>query len=371
MNIKTRIFLYALLASVLLATLVVAHPASDVSPCTMDESTAPPTCTVVGDGQINVADVVILLRAAVNLTQLVHHVPSEAGFKAGDVTPASIDTSTVPETAESIGNGRVDIADVVLLLRSAVGLTTISHPPIVWEPASLEVPGIPGQQASVQVRATIRSDLPALTAWLTPSLSDYLTVEPASFGPQAAGTEVTLTIRSTLPPGSTIGDRGGTLHLRDGNRTVARPIPLRLTAWPRFIDPATGFIIYQPPGSQDAPVSLGQPGFLTGLTIHVTDGVTVSVLTYDNPGTLDLTAWYVSTLADREYSVSDAATRVMTLTTVGGREALEVRSTVMDSSKIRTFIACGTSIVGVRTGVLVDTLIPDVYFLMLQTFTCP
>lgn len=47
----------------------------------------------------------------------------------GDFTPGTIDNSTVPPTLHANGNGTVDIADVVALLRTSVGLQTIACGP--------------------------------------------------------------------------------------------------------------------------------------------------------------------------------------------------------------------------------------------------
>ncbi|MEM7244762.1 MAG: hypothetical protein AAF533_05430 [Acidobacteriota bacterium] len=52
---------------------------------------------------------------------------AQAGHQVGDLAPGNIDDSTEPPTHEVVGNGRIDIGDVVVLLRTAVGLNQLSH----------------------------------------------------------------------------------------------------------------------------------------------------------------------------------------------------------------------------------------------------
>ena len=47
-------------------------PRGDLAPGQLDESTTPPTHRVDGDGSLDVADVLVGLRAAVGLTRLAH-----------------------------------------------------------------------------------------------------------------------------------------------------------------------------------------------------------------------------------------------------------------------------------------------------------
>jgi hypothetical protein len=284
MNI-TRLIVYAATTIGLTSIVALAHPASDVAPGTLDTSTSPPTYHVVGDGNVGIADVVVLLRASVGLHRIVHDVPSEAGFVAGDVAPGIIDETVDPPLVEVVGDGAITIGDVIVLLRNAVGLNALSHPAILWEPRSIDVPGIPGQSATTHVTATFRSDTPATTVWITPSLSDYITVEPASLGPQAAGSEVMFTIHSNLPVGSDVSHRGGTLHLRDGHRTIARPLNVNLQPWPsRQLEMPRVPLTYRvPPGWTVLEDSLGAI-LLPVADGDVTEGVpAIAIVIHDNP----------------------------------------------------------------------------------------
>jgi hypothetical protein len=75
--------------------------------------------SVGGDGLVNVADVVLALRWAVGLAS-----PEPEERLRVDVAPARVETGLTVIA----GDGAVNVADVVLLLRTAVGLTRLAWP---------------------------------------------------------------------------------------------------------------------------------------------------------------------------------------------------------------------------------------------------
>ena len=82
----------------------------------------------IGDGRLDIGDVVLALRTSVGLE------PITAETTLGDVAPAR----HAPDATMADGNGIVDIGDVVLLLRAAVGLERLAWPERVLE-ARMEV----------------------------------------------------------------------------------------------------------------------------------------------------------------------------------------------------------------------------------------
>jgi hypothetical protein len=93
----------------------------DVAPGITDPRTMPPTYSVVGDGTVDIADVVVALRGAVGLHAM--QLPGGAACGvAADVAPGWIDNDTAPPSWYPIGDGSLDVGDVIGLLRSSVGL---------------------------------------------------------------------------------------------------------------------------------------------------------------------------------------------------------------------------------------------------------
>jgi hypothetical protein len=115
------------LRRLLLEILQVACAPCRVTP-TADARLAPPlpgdVAPAGGDGRVDVADVVKLLRFAVRLD-----VMSETERRLGDVAPCAAGTGPLPDVGEpEAGSGVVDIGDVVLLLRASVGLSALAWP---------------------------------------------------------------------------------------------------------------------------------------------------------------------------------------------------------------------------------------------------
>jgi hypothetical protein len=95
----------------------------DLSPGELVTGVTPPAWRVAGDGLVTVADVVVLLRAAVGLQALAWVAPGPTCAPLpGDYAPGRIDDSTTPPTWRPEPDGLVNVADGVTLLRAAVRL---------------------------------------------------------------------------------------------------------------------------------------------------------------------------------------------------------------------------------------------------------
>jgi hypothetical protein len=120
----------------------------------------------VGSGAVDIADVVVALRMAVGL-----ETATASDLLAADVAP------TVVSGAErlAMGNGSIDIGDVVLLLRSSVGLERLSWP-----------------QRAIVVRATAPAPRIgfALTISGWPAWATEVTVESADCSGPESGADI-------------------------------------------------------------------------------------------------------------------------------------------------------------------------------------
>jgi len=93
----------------------------DVAPLDPDGATVPEACPG-GDGQVNPADALVALRRAVGLVSGFRCFGAVVSDAIIDVAPASVDSDSAPPTFVAMGNGKVEPADALLLLRAAVGL---------------------------------------------------------------------------------------------------------------------------------------------------------------------------------------------------------------------------------------------------------
>lgn len=132
-----------------------------------------------------------------------------------------------------------------------------STPYIAWTPDHLAVTLSPGDTKNVSATLTAQSAVPSTTVEVVPALAPYLTVNPNSLPALAKGSHQTLQLAFTIPSGTPLGTVDGTVHLRQGSSTVARPLPITLNIWPK-VDAEDVRVTYPPTLSIDTEaLSLG------------------------------------------------------------------------------------------------------------------
>jgi len=116
----------------------------------------------------------------------------------------------------------------ILLSNSSIALAA---PKIEWTPGEIQVTLSPGQGATETAFATFTSStsLDQVTLEVVPSLSSFVTVEPAEIGSVQAGVPQTIALHFTLPPGTEPGTYEGVLHVRSGKRTVPHVLKISIT----------------------------------------------------------------------------------------------------------------------------------------------
>lgn len=105
--------------------------AGDLAPGTLiPVPGAPPRFSPQGDGRIDITDVVSSLREAVGL-QVIDGplVGGDCASMPADLAPGRLDSSTTPPTWHPVGDGVVNIADVLVELRAATGLVQVAPLP--------------------------------------------------------------------------------------------------------------------------------------------------------------------------------------------------------------------------------------------------
>jgi len=109
-----------------------------------------------------------------------------------------------------------------------VAMTQPGVPPISWEPDHLVVILPPGEFAKLTSTITIRSLIPATILELVPSLEAYVSLAPSSLPALPGGAMQTFIVSLSVPLGAPPRTIDGTLHLRSGAETIARPLPITL-----------------------------------------------------------------------------------------------------------------------------------------------
>lgn len=103
-----------------------------------------------------------------------------------------------------------------------------SKPSILWTPDHLNIDG----NDTVSVTLSAQSPIPATQVEIVPSLAPYISVSPEALPALAKGATQILQIAAKVPAGTPMNTLDGTLHLRSGRSTIARPLPIKLDLWP-------------------------------------------------------------------------------------------------------------------------------------------
>lgn len=134
------------------------------------------------------------------------------------------------------------------------------EPSIFWTSDHLNIDG----DDTVSVTLTTQSPIPATQIEIVPELSPYLSVSPQTLPALAKGATQTLQVAAKVPTGTSMDTIDGTIHVRLGSSTIARPLPITLKLWAILTNVDGGFSVSVPPAytsrafSSTDPLS-GQP----------------------------------------------------------------------------------------------------------------
>ncbi len=100
--------------------------------------------------------------------------------------------------------------------------------PIAWTPDHLAVTVAPGDTKQVGVIVNAMNTTPATAVWLVPSLASFAQAAPQVVPELPAGSQFELSLTVAVPSGTPTRSIEGTLHLRQGTKTLAHPLPITL-----------------------------------------------------------------------------------------------------------------------------------------------
>src|SRR5437899_3178761 len=112
---------------------------------------------------------------------------------------------------------------------AAVNPAGTSTPTISWSPASIMDSLFLGNVKSRTVMFTSETNLTNISIVVVPELSPYLSVSPDHFDSLAANTTATITIFYAATPNQSTGTFNGAVRIRQGQATIAKPLPVTVT----------------------------------------------------------------------------------------------------------------------------------------------
>ena len=106
-----------------------------------------------------------------------------------------------------------------------------ANPYIAWNPHQFGVEHAQGVNIEHQISFTPSKDVDDVYLWVTPSLSEYLSVSPTEIGDIRKGQPVSITVTVTIAPSTEVGIYDGViqLHTSTRNGVLARPLPIEIT----------------------------------------------------------------------------------------------------------------------------------------------
>ena len=158
----------------------------------------------------------------------------------------------------------------LILLVAALMVPVSASAQVSWEPAKVSQPAFSGSVSFATITFTSEVALSGATLWVVPELAPYVSTEPTRFETVPAGIPQTVTLFFRIPATAASRVLDGTIHLRAGAKTLARPMPVSLAIQQpgpevQVVGPEGGTFGF--PGGVVLDVPPGALSFATPLTV--------------------------------------------------------------------------------------------------------
>ena len=100
-------------------------------------------------------------------------------------------------------------------------------PVINWTPESVTETISPGGSKVVNVSFTSTENLSNVEVWVVPELQPYIQFQPSSFAQITKGQTISVSMTFSANWDSQTGLIEGTIHIRQGRKTIAKPLPVK------------------------------------------------------------------------------------------------------------------------------------------------
>ena len=128
-------------------------------------------------------------------------------------------------------NVRILAGFYFLLFICLTSVSVYAKPNLSWSAESLNVEVLNGTVVVKEVSFVSANAIADLSFKISarPELASLIDIVQLTPGPVVAGGEIQLALIFTIPRNTPDGEYPGTLHIRDGKRTIARPLKIRLS----------------------------------------------------------------------------------------------------------------------------------------------
>ena len=129
-----------------------------------------------------------------------------------------------------------------------------ARPNADWSPAVIDSVVYAGETTIIEVSMELTRSAENLSLWVVPELRPYVSISPTGIADVAAGEQILFELQISVDDAAEPQRVDGTVHLRSGKETIARPLPVSLDLqWPSIAGPGGVVVTY--PGTVYAETS--------------------------------------------------------------------------------------------------------------------
>jgi hypothetical protein len=256
----------------------------------------------------------------------------------------------------------IGLLAILVLGSVGAGLVTYSPPSVAdptvsWSPASIYQSVGAGQSTTTTATFTATEDASNVAVRVVPALAPYVSVTPTSFSSIAKGMSYPVNIAVAASATAPLGTTTGTIQLKQGSATIAKPLPVSVdVVWPTFDGGQDlGFSIQYPPGWNVQPSGVGVElrGYVNNDMDEPHYMFETLFRTGVNPDQLPLATWFVQYLPDLQSLVESTTTG-----SIDGHDTLVVQVDGTDQYYWHIYVLLGTDILEIVYGDKTPELLP-------------
>jgi uncharacterized membrane protein len=122
---------------------------------------------------------------------------------------------------------------IALSMRGVTEAQVDQGPAVRWSLDEVAETMEVGSSKTLTITMRSRVDLANVSLWLSPSVSQLITVKPSLIETLPANQEQEITLTIRIPASAQTGEEGGTLHVKRGEATVPAPLGINLRLMPK------------------------------------------------------------------------------------------------------------------------------------------
>lgn len=136
---------------------------------------------------------------------------------------------------------------VILAVLAFMPVQATAKPGATWTEDSFKRTVVAGTSETVTVSFELAKGGEDISLWVTPAIRPFVSVTPELIADVSNGESVSIDIAISVPTTTTPMSVSGTVHVRNGKRTIAKPLPIELeVVWQSQDNSAGGFSVTYP-----------------------------------------------------------------------------------------------------------------------------